>query len=86
MGSLSIRGVDEKLATLLKKSASLEQKSVNQLVLETLKKHVGLTKEKRFTRKWNDLDSLFGKWTEEEFSKIQEKINNERQIDEELWK
>jgi hypothetical protein len=86
MGSISIRGVDEKLSTLLKKSASLEKKSVNQFVLETLKKHVGLTKEKRFTQNWNDLDSLFGKWTEEEFLQIQEKINNERLIDEELWK
>lgn len=86
MGSISIRGVDEKLAALLKKAATSEQKSVNQFVLETIKKEVGLTKEKRFTQDWHDLDSLFGKWSEEEYSLIQSKINNERQIDEELWK
>jgi hypothetical protein len=86
MGSISIRGIDEKLAALLKKAAASEQKSVNQFVLETLRKQVGLTKEKRFTQAWHDLDSLFGKWSEEEFSLIQGKINDERQIDEELWK
>ena len=86
MGSISIRGIDEKLAALLKKKASLENKSVNQFVLETLKKELGLKKEKRFTQEWSDLDSLFGKWSQEEFLQIQEKITSERQIDEEIWK
>lgn len=85
MGSISIRGIDENLAALLKEAASLERKSVNQFVLETLKKRVGLEKEKRFTQEWHELDSLFGRWSEEEFSQIQGKINDERQIDEELW-
>lgn len=86
MGSLSIRGVDEELASLLKEAASLEHKSVNQFVLDTIKKQVGLKKEKRFTQDWHDLDTLFGKWSKEEFESIQGKIDNERQIDEELWK
>lgn len=86
MGSISIRGMDDELAALLKEAASSEKKSVNQFVLETIKKQVGLTKEKRFSQEWHDLDSLFGKWSEEEFLQIQRKIDNERQIDEELWK
>ena len=86
MGSLSIRGVDEKLAVLLKEAASLEHKSVNQFILEIIKKQVGIQKEKRFTQEWHDLDNLFGKWSEDDFLRIQGKIINERQIDEELWK
>ena len=86
MGSISIRGMDDELAALLKEAASSEKKSVNQFVLETLKKQVGLTKEKRFSQEWHDLDGLFGKWSEEEFLQIQSKIDNERQIDEEIWK
>jgi hypothetical protein len=50
------------------------------------KKRVGLKKEKRFTQQWHDLDDLFGKWSEEEFARIQKKITSERQIDEEIWK
>jgi hypothetical protein len=33
----------------------------------------------------DDLDSLFGAWTEEEFSSIQGSISAQRQIDPELW-
>lgn len=86
MGSISIRGVDEQLAALLKQQAITAQKSVNQLILEMLRKHVGLDKEKKFTQKYQDLDQLFGTWTEDEFLKIQGKIDAERRVDSELWK
>ncbi len=86
MGSISIRGLDDELSSLLKKAAATEKMSVNQFVLETIKKHLGLAKEKRFSQEWHDLDGLFGQWSEEEFSEIQGKIDDERKIDEELWK
>lgn len=86
MGSISIRSVDEQLATRLKQQARVSKKSVNQLVLEILKRHVGLEKEKRFTKEYDDLDTLFGQWSEDDFRQIQGKIDNERRIDEELWK
>ena len=34
---------------------------------------------------YDDLDSLFGAWTAEEFSSIQGSISAQRQIDPELW-
>ncbi len=86
MGSLSIRGVDERLATLLKEMAVVANKSVNQFVLEMLRKHVGLDKSKRYTAQYDDLDHLFGSWTEDEFMQIQKKIDSERHIDEDVWK
>ncbi|HHH54611.1 MAG TPA: antitoxin [Bacteroidetes bacterium] len=86
MKALSIRGVDEQLSTLLKQQAKASQSSVNQFVLETLRKHVGLEKDKRFTKKYDDLDSLFGKWSKSEFDQIQGKVDDERRIDEEHWK
>ena len=86
MGALSIRGVDEELSALLKQAAAAENKSVNQYVLDTMRKQVGLNKEKRFTRKYHDLDHLFGSWSVDEHARIQKKIDEERRIDEELWK
>ena len=86
MRSISIRGVDDQLAALLKQKALASNKSVNQLVLETLRKHVGLEKKKLFTQQYHDIDHLFGKWSKDEFDKIQGKIDTERQIDKELWK
>ena len=86
MGSLSIRGVDAELTSLLKKRAEMENKSVNQLVLETMQQHVGLKKNKRFTATFHDLDTLFGKWSQTEYEIIERKIASERQIDDEIWK
>ena len=85
MASLSIQSVDEQLAALLKQRAAAAQKSVSQFVIDTLRQHLGLDKEKRFTAEHDDLDSLFGAWTEEEFSSIQGSISAARQIDSELW-
>ena len=85
MSSLSIRGVDPQLAIVLKQQARKSQKSINQFVLEILRQHVGLMKEKHFTREYDDLDNLFGRWSDEEFAYIQGKIDGERKIDWELW-
>ena len=86
MKSLSIRGVDSHLAEMLKEKARGSKKSVNQFVLELLRKHVGLEKEKRFTQVYSDLDDLFGSWSAEDYSRIQGKVDSERQVDMELWK
>jgi plasmid stability protein len=86
MSNLSIRGIDQDLATTLKQQAQESGKSVNQLVLDVLKEHTGHHKKKLFTQEYHDLDFLFGQWTDSEFQQIQAKIDNESQIDEELWK
>jgi len=86
VSSLSIRGIDPELAETLKRKAKGTQKSINQFVLEILRKHVGLEKERRFTQEYDDLDNLFGRWSEKEFDHISRKIGAERKVDEELWK
>jgi hypothetical protein len=86
MKTLSIRGIDDQLAKLLKQEANKTNKSINQIVLETLRRHAGLEKMKQFTRLHHDLDNLFGCWSQEEYDAIQGKIDGERRIDEELWK
>ena len=86
MSSLSIRGLDDDLSERLKKVASAEQKSVNQFVIDALKQRLGMDKPNKFTRCFHDLDQLFGSWSNASFDSIQEKIDSERQIDDELWK
>ena len=85
MGSISIRGVDDQLALLLKQKAAASQKSVNQQVLDILRSSLGLKKAKKFTQCYHDIDHLFGTWSDDEFDMIQGKIETERQIDSELW-
>jgi hypothetical protein len=56
--------------------------SVNQLLLNILHANFGETQEEG--PPFHDLDHIFGRWTEEKFQRIQEKIDEERRIDPDL--
>ncbi|EFK09637.1 toxin-antitoxin system, antitoxin component, ribbon-helix-helix domain protein [delta proteobacterium NaphS2] len=86
MKAVTIRGVEEEVADKLKLTAAKQRKSINQLVLEMVKEGLGLKKEKKFSREYDDLDHLFGRWSDNEFKEIDTKINEERHVDEELWR
>ena len=85
MKTITVRGLDETIAKNLKRVAKQEEKSVNQFILDTLKERLGLKKEKKYTVVHHDLDHLFGIWSENEFKRIQGKIDSERKIDKDLW-
>ena len=85
MKAITIRGLDPSVSEKLKQVAKKEGKSVNQLVLDLIKQNVGMQKKKKFTRQYDDLDHLFGKWSRSEFEKIEGFIESERKIDPELW-
>lgn len=86
MKAITIRGVEHEVAEKLKIAASKQGKSVNSLILEFIKTSLGLQKEKKFSRRYDDLDDLFGSWNDDEFKKINDLITTQRQIDQELWK
>ena len=81
MKAITIRGIDSSVSSKLKQVAKNEKKSVNQLVLDMIKQNVGMQKKKKYTKKYNDLDHLFGIWTDTEFDKIQGIIDGQRKID-----
>jgi len=85
MKAVTIRGVEPDVAEKLKKTAAQQGKSINQLTIDIIKQSLGMQKVKMYSREYNDLDELFGRWSEAEFEEINDRINNERQIDPELW-
>jgi ribosomal protein S24E len=85
MKTMTLRGIEPSLADKLKDVAKQEGKSVNQVVIDSLKKYYGLEKEKKFTKIHHDMDHLFGRWSQVEFETIQGKIEAERKVDPELW-
>jgi len=85
MKAITVRGVDSEMSIKLKQIAESEKKSVNQLVLDLLKQNMGMQKKKRYTKIHNDLDDLFGQWSDSEFEEIQGIIEEQRKIDLELW-
>jgi ribosomal protein S24E len=85
MKTITVRRIEPSLAKKLKQVANKEGKSVNQLVIETIKQYLGMKKERRFTVVYHDMDHIFGRWSEEEFEQIQGKIDSERKVEKELW-
>ena len=85
MKAITIRGIDYSISSKLKQVAKNENKSVNQMVLDMIKQNIGMQKGEKYTKKYNDLDHLFGIWTDAEFDKIQGIIDGQRKIDMELW-
>jgi hypothetical protein len=86
MKAITVRGIEPDVALKLKEIASKENKSLNQLLLDLIEIRVGMKKEKKFTRRYDDLDALFGKWSPQEFEAIQAKIDEDRSIDPDIWK
>jgi len=85
MKAVTIRGIESEVSEKLKQAAAEQGKSVNQLTIEIIKESLGLKKEKKYSREYDDLDDLFGRWSEAEFKEISSKITEERQIDQNLW-
>ena len=80
MKAITIRGIDSSVFSKLKQVAKNENKSVNQLVLDMIKQNIGMQKKKKYTKEYNDLDHLFGIWTDAEFDKIQGIIDGQRKM------
>lgn len=85
MNTVTIRGLDPDLLEKLKRTAAKQEKSLNQFTLDILRQSMGCSKGKKYSREYDDLDHLFGRWSADEFKKIQGAIDRARQIDEELW-
>lgn len=84
MKTITIRGIDDRLNIALKAQASKENQSLNQWVLQALKKMTGLQKEPIF-KKYHDLDHLAGGWDDEETKAFYENTGLFEKIDKDIW-
>ena len=50
------------------------------MVLDMINQYIEMQKKKKYTKKYDDLDHLFGIWTEDEFNKIQGIIDEQRKM------
>lgn len=85
MKTITIRGIDAELDKVIKSQAQQNDLSVNQWVLQALKKVTGIEKKTAFKRH-HDLDRLAGGWTKEETKVFSESIQIFEKIDEDVWK
>ena len=85
MKSITVRHIDPGLDRVIKSRAKQKNQSVNQWVLETLKKVTGMGKEPVF-KKHTDLDALAGGWSKEEAKAFQKNTQIFERIDKDVWK
>ncbi|MFQ6070829.1 MAG: hypothetical protein ACE5LC_09955 [Candidatus Aminicenantales bacterium] len=64
MKSITIHGLDEELENILKKRAKSEEKSVNKIVKELLRKALGIGVHRKNHR--DEFLDLFGVWTKQD--------------------
>lgn len=85
MVTMTIRGIEDEVAKLLKDRAKSEDISVNGLILKMVKESLGIEKKKRI-KTYRDLDHLAGTWSEKDFNEFQRHVEDMEKIDEEIWK
>jgi hypothetical protein len=85
MKTITIRGIEPGLDRVIKSRAKQNNLSVNQWVLQALKKVTGMGKESVF-KKHHDLDALAGGWSKEEAKAFQKNNQIFEKIDEDVWK
>lgn len=86
MATMSIRGLDEKTARILKDRARRSGKSVNLQVVELIRKGLGLAPPGAPGGAHTDLDHLAGTWSAEEAKAFARRAAAFETVDEELWK
>ena len=87
MKQITVRGIPNKIESIIKKEAKIKGLSLNRAIISLLEKAAGKKgKEKKNRILYHDLDNLSGLWTKEEAETFEINLNLQRKIDENLWK
>ena len=78
---LTVRKVPDEVAKALEKERDRLGKSLNQTVIDVLKRGLGIGSEKRS----NGIAKLAGKWSVEEFREFENFLKESRKIDPAIW-
>lgn len=86
MRNFSLRGIDEETARRLKGEARRKGLSVNALVLQLIRRGVGLERPPTRRPVHHDLDALAGTWDKKTATRFLKATSDFEAIDEELWR
>lgn len=83
MKALTIRKVDTRLATALARETKRRGTSLNQTVLDLLRRGLGIDPSRS---RGNGLEKYAGTWTAEDLAEFEANVAMFDQIDPELWR
>lgn len=84
MSTLTIYGLDAHLEQAINARAAQQQQSVNQWIVETLRRVLENDQESGM-KTYDDLDHLAGGWSQEETARFLLDIQIFENIDEDVW-
>jgi len=85
MATMTLRGIDDRIAAVLKEKARKEGTSVNALMLRLLKESLGIEKKKRGVV-YDDLDYLAGTWSKKDAAEFERATSVFEKVDGDMWK
>lgn len=86
MNQLTIRGIDDELASRIRQLASQEGISLNRAVLKLLHRGAGLGEHRSGSNTvGGSLDHLIGTWTHEEAAEMDRALGDLSHVDEAMW-
>lgn len=85
MGTMTLRGIDERIAGALKERARKEDSSVNTVMLRILKESLGLEKKKRSVL-CDDLHHLADTWSDQDAAEFERATAVFETVDKDMWK
>lgn len=86
MKNISLRGIDAQTAARLKEQAQQLGISVNTLILQLLRRGIGLEPKLARRAVYHDLDALAGTWSAKEYAAFKKVTADFEQVDKDLWR
>lgn len=86
MNQITVRGISHEVEKAIREESQRKSLSLNKAIVSLLKKGAGLQEQKEKRCVYHDLDSLFGRWSQQEADEFARNIKDQEQIDEEVWK
>ena len=84
MKSITIHGIDDQLAELIKSKAESEGLSVNKTVKKLLETSLGVRPQIE-KKNWNDFKEFCGLWTKADLDEFEENTIDLREVDKGDW-
>lgn len=86
MKQFTVRGLPKEIEKGIMKESREKGISVNRAIVSLLEKQAGTSKGKSNKNVYHDLDQLFGIWNKQESKEFEKHLDEQREVDEELWK
>jgi hypothetical protein len=86
MATMSIRGLDDKALSRLKRRAKREGSSLNSLVVSLLQDDANAVRKPQPLQKFDDLNALAGTWSAQQVREFERDTAAFSEVDASLWK